>query len=82
MNTRTWQSALIQLLVLIPAAASCYLPAKNQMKYSPLKTILICAAAIIPYILAASWLYVAFRFDTNYMLMLFLPLFFSYTAAR
>ncbi len=76
MNTRTWQSALIQLLVLIPAAASCYLPAKNQMKYSPLKTILICAAAIIPYILAASWLYVAFRFDTSYMLMLFLPLFF------
>ena len=40
---------LPQFLILLPGAASLYLPAKNQMKFSPAKTAFLCLAVILPY---------------------------------
>ena len=54
MFTNEWLSFFVELLVLIPSAISCYLPTKNQMKFSMIKTVLLCCAVIIPIVFAAA----------------------------
>ena len=54
MDMNKFLSALLQFLILLPGAVSCYLPAKNRMKYSPAKTAVLCLAVILPYSVAAA----------------------------
>lgn len=76
MNIQEWLYTLPQYLILLPAAASCYLPMKNRMKYSPKKTAALCLAVLVPYALIAAWAQTAFHLDTNAPLLPFLPVFF------
>ena len=56
---------LPQFLVLLPSAASCYFTMRNQLRYTLLKTTLICLAAILPYSLLAALLCAAFPINAN-----------------
>lgn len=69
-------SALLQMLVLIPSAASCYLPSFGKMKFSPPKTAAICACAIIPFSAAAVLIGSAYDLDLNGILLPALAIFF------
>lgn len=75
-------SALLQLLVLIPGAVSCYLPVKKQMKYTPAKTAALCTAVILPYSLATAFLHAAFSISMEALFFPALVLSFSCTAER
>ncbi len=69
MFTNEWLSFFVELLVLIPSAISCYLPTKNQMKFSMAKTILLCCAVIIPLAFAAASVAVVFSADINLVML-------------
>lgn len=75
-NFPAFLSTLFQLLVLLPSAASCYLPAKNQMKYSPLKTVALCSFLLVPFIFSGTWLCTTFQIEINIFLLPCLILFF------
>ena len=76
MDMDKFVSILLQTLILLPGAASCYLPVKSRMKHSPAKTAALCTAVILPYSLAASLLCMFFSIDINGILFLSLVLFF------
>lgn len=69
-------SGLTQLLILLPGAASCYLAAKDRMRFSYAKTTALCAAVLIPYSVAAASVHALFSVDINTMLLPSLILFF------
>ena len=72
-------SALPQFLILLSAAISCYLSAKNQMKYSPAKTGALCMTVLLPYSVGAAALHALLNIDVNLILFPFLVLsFFLY----
>ncbi len=47
MFTEEWLSMLLQFLILVPGALSCYLPVKNRMRFSEEKTIVLCCSAAV-----------------------------------
>ncbi len=47
MFSEEWVSILLQFLILVPAALSCYLPVKNQMRFPKGKTIALCCLAAV-----------------------------------
>ncbi len=50
-----WFGILLQFLILVPGALSCYLPVKNRMRFSAGKTIaLCCTAAVLFSVMGAS----------------------------
>ena len=67
---------LPQFLILLPGAASLYLPAKDQMKFSPAKTAVLCLAVILPYAVTAALLCLCLSMDVHAILLASLPLFF------
>ena len=76
MNIYEYLSVLLQFLVLLPAAASCYFPLKNQMKYTPLKTAAICGTILLSYSLFCAYLHEALQIEVNTILLPSLVLFF------
>lgn len=76
MDMHRFLLALLRLLVLIPSAASCYLPAKGRMRFTPAKTAALCAAVLIPYSAAAAFCYGLLSIDLNMILLPSLLLFF------
>lgn len=68
--------ALMQFLILLPGAASCYLPTKNRMNYSLSKTAVLCTTVLLPYCAAAASLCTFFSIDANTVLLPSLVLFF------
>ena len=69
-------SAILQALILIPGAASCYLAAKDRMKFSYAKTAAFCAAVLLPYSIAATFLHTLLSININIILFPSLILFF------
>lgn len=69
MFTKEWLSAFIQLLVLIPSALSCYLPAKNRLKLSMLKLSALCCAVLIPFSAICALVLAAHDLPTNTVLL-------------
>lgn len=69
-------SAILQALILIPGAASCYLAAKDKMKFSYAKTAALCAAVLLPYSIAAAFLHTLLSININIILFPSLILFF------
>lgn len=49
-----WFSALLQFLILVPGALSCYLPVKNRMRFSERKTLALCCSAAVLLAFAAA----------------------------
>lgn len=76
MKLQAWGNLLAQYLILFPAAATCYLPMKNQMKYTPAKTAALCLAVLLPWSMAAAWAQAAFGLDGNTVLLASLPVLF------
>jgi len=76
MNRPEWMYFLPWYLVLAPAAASCYLPMKNQLRHTPARTAAMCAAVLIPYSLAATWVQLTWGLYTNQLLFPALIVFF------
>lgn len=67
---------LPQYLLLAPAAVSCYLPMKHQIRYGPAKTAVLCLAALVPFSLAAAGAQLLWELQTNLLLFPALILFF------
>ena len=76
MDIGKWLSALPQFLILLPSSASCYFAVKNQMKYTPLKTAVMCIALLIPYSLVTAGISVILDIDVNIILIPSIFLFF------
>lgn len=76
MDMNRYLSALLQFLILLPAAASCYFTMKNQMRYTLLKTATLCTAVLLPYSLLGSWLCTILRIGVNAIFLSSLVLFF------
>jgi len=76
---KEWLSGLLQMLVLVPSAISCYLPAKDQMRFSFTKTIALCLAVLVPSAVIGGFAIAFFNIEAN---VVFLPallvLFFLY----
>lgn len=64
-----WLCYFVQYLIMIPAAISCYLPAKNHMKFSMLKTVILCCAVIVPVSFIVA--YIAVISDINVNIVMF-----------
>lgn len=71
-NIQNWLSELPQFFILLPAAASCYYPIKNHMKYSVAKTAFLCATVIIPFAILGSLTSSALKIDVNVVLFPFI----------
>lgn len=78
MDMEKWLPVWLQFLALLPIAASCYLPAKNQMRYTPLKTAGMCFTLLLPCSLLGAWLHGTFEINVNTLLLLCLILFFLF----
>jgi len=76
MDMNRWPSALPQFLVLLPSAASCYYTMKNQMRYAPFRTAVLCTALLLPYAFLCSCLCAVLQIDVNIILLPSLILFF------
>ncbi len=76
MNRPEWMYFLPLYLVLLPSAVSCYLPMKNQMRYTPAKTAALCAAVLVPFSLAATWAQLVWGLYTNDLVLPALVVFF------
>ncbi len=76
MNLCIWLTKAMQFFVLLPAAVFCYLPMKNQLKYSSRKLLLLDAVVFLLYTPAASWLVYYFNLEVNTVLLPSLVLFF------
>lgn len=49
-----WFRLLLQFLILVPGALSCYLPIKNQLRYSWKKTLVLCCLTEVSFSLVAA----------------------------
>lgn len=75
MNFYIWR-ILLQFLILFPAAISCYLPIKNQMKYTFKKTALLCTSIIILCSFLGIWLHLISQIDINIIFFVLIIIFF------
>ena len=73
---KEWLSAVVHLLVFIPCALSCYLPAKNHMKISMVKITALCCAVLIPFSAVGAYVLAAFELRTNAVVIPALIVFF------
>lgn len=69
MFTKEWLGTFIQLLVLVPSAISCYLPAKNHMKLSMAKMSAFCCGVLIPFAAVAALVTTRFGADINIVML-------------
>lgn len=69
---------LPQFFILFPSALLCYLPMKNQLKFTPVKTALLCLGIWVPYALLVSFLCFVTGLDVNVALLPSLLLFFLF----
>ncbi len=65
MFTKEWLSMLLQFLILIPGALSCYLPLKNRMRFSEGKTLALCCSAAVLFSFAAASAVTVWNIEPN-----------------
>lgn len=76
MTLSSWLLNIIEFLNLIPGALFCYLPMKNQMKFSWGRVLLLCSGLWVLYAPAGAWVTMYLDIDTNRILMPSFVLFF------
>lgn len=54
MFSEEWLTMLLQFLILVPGALSCYLPVRNRMRFSEGKTLALCCSAAVLFSFAAA----------------------------
>lgn len=69
MNLFAWLLEMIPFTTLFPAALFCYLPMKNQMKFTWVHTFFLCMGILILYIPSAAWLALFLNLDLNFILL-------------
>lgn len=62
---RVFAANIIQFLDLVPAAIFCFLPMKNQLKYSTRKTVAICSGGILFMVFLAAVLETVLGWNVN-----------------
>ncbi len=77
-NIETYLTMLPQFLILLPAAALCYLPMKNRLRFSWKKTALLCLLIFLPYSTIAAGMCLTWKLDMNSVLLPGLVLFFLF----
>jgi len=77
-NLYTYLTLLPQFFILLPSALLCYLPMKNRLKCSPLKTTFKCLSFFIPYTALAAGLCLVTGLDMNIILIPSFVLFFLF----
>ena len=65
MFSKEWLSVLLQFLILVPGALSCYLPVKNLMRFSAGKTLAMSCSAAVLFAFAAASAVVAWDIEPN-----------------
>lgn len=65
MFTKEWLSMLLQFLILVPGALSCYLPVKNRMRFSEGKTLTLCCSAAVLFSFAAASAVTVWNIEPN-----------------
>ena len=65
MFSKEWLSTLLQFLILVPGALSCYLPVKNLMRFSERKTLALCCSGAVLFSLAAASAVTAWDMEPN-----------------
>jgi len=78
LNLYHYLTLLPQFFILLPSALLCYLPMRQRLKFSCLKTILLCLAIFIPYSAIAAGLCLVTGLDMNIILLPSLVLFFFF----
>lgn len=76
MFTEEWLCNFIELLVLVPSALSCYLPAGNSMKFSFGKTAALCCGVMTSYSFIAASVLTAFDLLPNFIFLPTIVIFF------
>ena len=59
---------LLSVSVLFPAAAFCFFPMKNQLKYSRRRTTVTVILTLLALSFLMSWVEYSFHIDTNLMI--------------
>lgn len=65
MFSNEWLSMLLQFLILVPGALSCYLPVRNQMRFSEGKTLALCCSGAVLFSFAAANAVTVWNIDPN-----------------
>lgn len=76
MFSKDWLSMLLQCLICVPGALSCYLPLKKQLRFSWGKTIVLCCLAAVLFSFAAACAMTAWDIEPNVIGMPVLVIFF------
>ena len=71
-------SALLSFLFLIPAAAMCFFPMRNQLKYKPARIMLHVFVLFVVMLPLPAWLIARFSLDINLVLFPLLVLFYVF----
>lgn len=76
MFSKDWLSMLLQFLICVPGALSCYLPVKKRMRFSWGKTIALCCLVAVLFSFAAACVVTIWDIDPNVIGMPVLVIFF------
>ena len=60
---------LLNELLILPAAALCFFPMKNQLKYSPLRIVFLLFLLLFPVAPLMSWITYHFSLNPNTVLL-------------
>lgn len=69
---------LLNMLILIPSAFLCYIPMRNQLRYSPKKIVLHCSIIFTVCLIPFTLFNTLYQFDDNILLFPLLTAFFFY----
>lgn len=75
---RAYLTLLPQHLILIPAAILCYMPMRNRLRYSPVRTILCFFGIYLPIAALTAWICYVYNIDMNFIVLPTLWIFFVY----
>lgn len=65
MFTKEWLSMLLQFLILVPGALSCYLPVKTRIRFPERKILIVCSCAAVLFAFFGASAAVVWKIDPN-----------------
>ncbi len=77
-HVNAYLTLLPQFLILLPAAALCYLPMKNRLRFSWKKTMALCLLFFLPHAAIGAGICLVWKLDMNTVLIPSMVLFFLF----